>query len=122
LPHLTNQFLGLFGHPGLEGVPSELGSYTWPGKVRQLRRAVERAVFEAADEPVTIQAILERATAMDAPLDEAGTLRAAQARHIASVLRASDFDTELAAARLGLSRSQLYRKLRAFEIPLPTQR
>ena len=59
---------------------------------------------------------------MDAPLEEAGTLRAAQARHIADVLRTAGFNTGLAVSRLGLSRSQLYRKLRAFEIPLPTQR
>jgi transcriptional regulator with PAS, ATPase and Fis domain len=119
VPLLTNHFLSAFGRPALDGGDvADFAAQTWPGNVRQLRRAVERAVFDCADRPVGLRDILDRALAMSSPADHASTLRAAQARHIGEVLRAVGYDIRAAAAQLGLSRSQLYRKIRTFGIPL----
>ncbi len=123
VPLLVNYFLGVLGRPPLDGAgASDPAGHAWPGNVRQLRRAVERAVFESPDGRVVLQDILDRAAAMSSPASGAPSLRAAQARHITDVLRVVDYDVRAAAARLGLSRSQLYRKLGVLGIPLPPGR
>lgn len=96
--------------------------YSWPGNVRQLRRAVDRAVFQAPGEPVEPVAILE-ALADDLVVAGSGverqcvpptTLRDAERNHIATMLAQTAGDVAAAAMLLGLSRSQLYRKLQRF--------
>lgn len=128
VPLLVDHFLReLTGHAAEPWDATILMSHPWPGNVRQLRRAIERAVFESARGDVTAERILRAAQWIQpgslarAASGAAGSLREAQIRHIESVLRETGYDVRAAARVLGLSGSQLYRKLRALAIPLPTR-
>lgn len=102
---------------------NELMKYPWPGNVRQLRRAVERAAFDSVGPVVTAEAVLSAVRHEDAERDvtpvelsATGTLRDAARSHIRSVLASTNGDTRTAAVVLGLSRSQLYRKMQALGV------
>ncbi len=125
IPLLANHFLTRLGRSpiALEEL-SPLQVEAWPGNVRQLRRVVERAVFEVGDRPVTAGDI--RHSDPHAAVGSPGqatelmrTLREVEREHIERVLRATGFATDLAAPILGLSRSQLYRRMAAAGIRPP---
>ncbi len=93
-----------------------LRAYAFPGNVRELRNLVERLVIMSpgigigADE---VRAVLPRA---DAQADAGGRLgeavREFERRQIESALQAEGGNVTRAAARLGLERSHLYKKMR----------
>lgn len=100
---------------------SVLLSHDWPGHVRELRRAVERAVFQAGGGRPDAAHIVAaaRELALVPPGEEGDfdrrSLRAVIEEHIRRTMRACDGRVPEAARILGLSRSQLYRKLEALE-------
>jgi DNA-binding NtrC family response regulator len=125
---LVNHWLRLLGHPPLAGSGADkLSARPWQGNVRELRRAVERAVYLAGREPVTLDLISDAAdslsprprpvTAVSGP-----SLAAIEREHIERVLRDCDYRTSAAASLLGLSVGQLYRKYRALGIQPPRGR
>ena len=92
-------------------------AHDWPGNIRELKNVLERALllsdartFEAAD--------LGFHRGPSAQGNGSLTLRDAEKHHIESVLAASGFRVEEAAATLGVSRSTLYDKLRRHGIRL----
>ena len=117
IPLLANDLLARSGcHPLTDREGGELGAYAWPGNIRQLVRAVERAAFEGDACRIGAQAILRAARADTIPDGGIGasvihSLAEAEARHIRAVLGAFGFDVASAADVLGLSRSQLYRRM-----------
>ncbi|MGH7356035.1 MAG: sigma-54-dependent transcriptional regulator [Candidatus Rokuibacteriota bacterium] len=102
-------------------------TYDWPGNVRELRNMVERLVIMVQSEtilpedlPAPLRPKTEAAPAAPAdgkPLKEArdGFERA----YILAELRASDWNITRTAERLGIERSHLYRKLKAYSITPP---
>ena len=86
-----------------EAVRAEFAAYGWPGNVRELRNTIERAL------------ILGRFTGPGqaaAPAQAlAGTLAEIEQRAILSALAACEGDREAAAARLGISRKTIDRRL-----------
>jgi transcriptional regulator with PAS, ATPase and Fis domain len=107
----------------------ELSEYEWPGNIRQLKRAIERAVFHAGHSAVTPEAILEAAREMDPACRNPSAVRAgarptllAQERERIVEALASTRSTREAAGCLGLSVYQLYRRLRRHDIPAPHSR
>jgi two-component system nitrogen regulation response regulator NtrX len=101
-------------------------TYDWPGNVRELRNMVERLVImvpgetvAAEDLPPPLRPKSEGAAAPGdgKPLKEArdGFERA----YILAELRAQDWNMTRTAERLGIERSHLYRKLRAYGIAPP---
>jgi two-component system, NtrC family, nitrogen regulation response regulator NtrX len=102
-------------------------TYDWPGNVRELRNMVERLVIMvpadaigAEDLPPPLRARGETAAAAPGdgkPLKEArdGFERA----YILAELRAQDWNMTRTAERLGIERSHLYRKIRAYGITPP---
>jgi DNA-binding NtrC family response regulator len=126
---LVNHWLAGLGHAPLdpECTTEILGVYEWPGNVRELRRAVERAVFTARDGLTSPQGILRAAIAVNAPMrierePSTRSLEDVNRRHIEAVLVAAHFNTRAAAAVLGLSVSQLYRRFQALGIKPPRSR
>jgi len=106
-----------------------LSEYGWPGNVRQLKRAIERAVFHAGSLPVTPEAVLEAARDMDPACRDPSAVRGgtrptllAQERERIVEAMAATGSTKEAAGWLGLSVYQLYRRLRRHEISAPHTR
>jgi DNA-binding NtrC family response regulator len=90
-------------------------AHTWPGNVRELRNALERAVIVCDDGAVTAAQL-----SLDAPrrrphADEAEVdLNALQRRTIVRVLGQVGGNKSHAAKRLGITRNQLYFRLRKY--------
>jgi Nif-specific regulatory protein len=129
IPILANYFLQRFLQETgrrLKGFTpaalEKMQSYSWPGNVRELRNVIERAVA------------LARGTVLDASdiwlsgLDVPEASRAASAayaprsleevekEHIAATLRYTQWNKSQAAAILGIERSTLDRKIKAYEL------
>jgi two-component system nitrogen regulation response regulator NtrX len=99
-------------------------TYDWPGNVRELRNMVERLVIMvpgdvigAEDLPPPLRAKTEAAPAAPGdgkPLKEARD--SFERAYILAELRAQDWNMTRTAERLGIERSHLYRKIRAYGI------
>lgn len=91
-------------------------AYAWPGNVRELRNVIERAVLISNRAARITHNDLRFETGMheecESDAGEPGSLEEAERMHIQRVLRFENGSVERAAARLGVSRSTLYQKLR----------
>jgi DNA-binding NtrC family response regulator len=95
------------------GAIEALHAHTWPGNVRELDHAVERAVLLASGEVVRAgDFALEAATSSAASLEEM-TLEDVERVLIQKALARFGGNVSQAAKTLGLSRSALYRRLKA---------
>jgi DNA-binding NtrC family response regulator len=99
-------------------VAQKLLSYDWPGNVRQLENAMERAVTLARTEQLEDEDLPERISMHDPAVTENDatstsfiTLDQQERRHIAYVLRHVGGNKTQAARLLGVNRRTLYRKL-----------
>jgi two-component system nitrogen regulation response regulator NtrX len=107
------------------GAATGLRSYRWPGNVRELRNVVERLMIMVPGETITAAdlAFLDPTTVppvADAPGVPALPLHAARERferdYILRALAAQQGNMSRTAEALGVERSNLYRKMRAFGI------
>jgi DNA-binding NtrC family response regulator len=120
IPLLLDHFLRLLGRSplGLDD-PGVLATYPWHGNVRELRRAVERAAFQAGERPVAVEDVENAVAGLQVPAQASvrerrsvpRSLRDLEREHITAVLQETLGDTNAAAAILGLSRSQVYRRM-----------
>ena len=95
-----------------------LVSYEWPGNVRALRHAAERAVilsmgayFTPEDFPLPRRAAAITATPTPTESDADPNLDRAERRLIERVLQKHAYNISIAAAELGLTRGSLYRRM-----------
>lgn len=92
--------------------------YEWPGNVRQLRNALERAAIVCEGhliEPADLGLDTRPRTPASTPAPTPATnLAVIERETIARVLDATRWNKSAAAKRLGLSRSQLYERLRKY--------
>lgn len=95
-----------------------LTAQTWPGNVRQLRNALERALIsargrriDAADLPDQ-QVTMSSAAPMPAPKSRVASLEEVERDHIARVLEAHDWNRSSAARALGIDRRTLFTKIK----------
>lgn len=121
IPILLDHYLNLYARkyekperavPG--GVLDALVSHDWPGNVRALRHAAERAVIMADGDGYRLEDFpLPMRPAANRPTMEAETLNLDQLEKqmIERALRMHHFNVSLAAAELGLSRGALYRRM-----------
>ncbi|NGZ28737.1 MAG: sigma-54-dependent Fis family transcriptional regulator [Magnetococcales bacterium] len=95
-------------------------AYDWPGNVRELENTVERALILAESGEITLDDLpphIANTARLGDPVDVpvGGTLReqlrAYEIRIIQESIRDADGDRRLAARRLGIGLSSLYRKL-----------
>jgi len=100
-------------------------TYDWPGNVRELRNMVERLVIMVQGDTIAPEDLPPplRAKAEAAPLAEGKPLKEArdnfERAYILAELRAQDWNMTRTAERLGIERSHLYRKIRAYGINPP---
>jgi two-component system, NtrC family, nitrogen regulation response regulator NtrX len=105
---------------------ARLQHYTWPGNVRELRNVIERLMIMVPGDTITAQDLaflghdgVPNATAAPA---EDGSLPLAEARerferdYILQALSANQGNISRTADMLGVERSNLYKKMRAFGI------
>jgi DNA-binding NtrC family response regulator len=126
IPVLAEHFVALYarkyGKPA-RAIPAEtmraLQAYDWPGNVRALRHAAERAVILAEGEALRIEDFpLSRLAAPRAPAPvPAGpapadlNLERAEKQMVEEALKKHSYNISLAAAELGLTRASLYRRM-----------
>ena len=96
--------------------------YPWPGNVRELRNVLERATILCEGGPITPGHVSLHAEQL-APFSALTTdLRVAERRAIEKSLRKTNWNKAKTARELGLSRTQLYVRLRKYDIDEPALR
>ena len=117
--YLLSVFAAEHGRPAKtfgDGVLKAMAGYSWPGNVRELRNEIERLVIMVSGDNIE---------ATDLALPAVGgtnghTLQDGRARYekglILSKLQASGWNVSRAARELGVERSHLYRKMKAYGI------
>ena len=96
-----------------------LMKYAWPGNVRELRNALERATILCEGGLITPGHLSLHAEPIAAALAPTTDLRAAERMAIEKALRETDGNKAKTARRLGLTRTQLYVRLRKYDIEQP---
>jgi transcriptional regulator with PAS, ATPase and Fis domain len=92
-----------------------LVDYEWPGNVRELHNALERAAILCEGGLITADHLSLRATSVAAPR-RPPNLSDVERRTIEQVLHDSDGNKSKAARRLGITRTQLYCRLRKYRL------
>jgi NtrC-family two-component system response regulator AlgB len=126
LPALVQQILATLAarhrRGALELAPEALGvlqTYAWPGNIRELQNALERAVILAQGQTIRVEDLPDRLLAPAAgppqAVDTALSLDELERRHIMQVL-AESASLEEAAARLGINPTTLWRKRKRYGI------
>jgi len=100
------------------GARETLLRYDWPGNVRELRNALERAAILCQGGLIHPEHFALQAPA-PAPGAATTDLRSVERETIAQVLRECRWNKARAARRLGLTRTQLYGRLRKFGLEEP---
>jgi len=125
VPMLVERFLGSGWtiHPA---AMQALEAYRWPGNVRQLMNAIERAQIMAEgkcicveDLPREIVAAANAQPKSDAPAVDGDHLVDVQRAHILEVLKRERGNKARTALVLGVNRRSLYRLLDKYNIQLP---
>jgi len=91
-------------------------AHEWRGNVRELHNVLERAAILAEGEPITTRHLSLHPSA---PPVSPTNLAAAERRTIEQVLRDTAWNKAKAARHLGLTRTQLYVRLRKYAIEAP---
>jgi DNA-binding NtrC family response regulator len=94
-----------------------LARYPFPGNVRELRNVVERLLIMGTGPSIDARDVADVLRVTAAPSDDGGgrlaeAVRDFEKRHIQAALAAEGGNVTRAAARLGLERSHLYKKMR----------
>jgi formate hydrogenlyase transcriptional activator len=122
--HFTQRFARRMGRR-IEAIPSAvmdaLVRYPWPGNVRELQNVIERAVILSPGSSLQVPPgdLPPAAPQAAAPAPAAVTLADAEREHILGALRETGWvlgGPEGAAARLGMKRSTLYKKMKKLGI------
>jgi two-component system nitrogen regulation response regulator NtrX len=103
---------------------ARLQQYSWPGNVRELRNVIERVIIMVGDDTITAQDLgfLGRDGVPETPSERGPVRPLSEARddfekdYILQTLAAQQGNMSRTAEVLGVERSNLYKKLRAFGI------
>ena len=97
---------------------NSLRAYSWPGNVREMENAIERAFILSGDDiglgdlPQKIQ---DATGSGFSPFADNTSLEAIERKHVLETLASTDGDKVAAARKLGIDLSTLYRKLKKYE-------
>ena len=89
--------------------------YEWPGNVRELHNVLERAAILCQGGLITGEHLSLRATSL-VTARRPSSLSDVERRTIEQILRETDGNKSKAARRLGITRTQLYGRLRKYEL------
>ena len=93
--------------------------YEWPGNARELRNALERAAILCEGGLILAQHLALQPATVVARTTNTTDLNTVEKETIAQVLADCHWNKSKAAQRLGLSRTQLYVRLRKYELEQP---
>jgi DNA-binding NtrC family response regulator len=116
VPLLARHFLARFARPDgrtpslSAGADRALEGYDWPGNVRELAHVMQRAVLLAKAQQIEV-ADLRLASGESAERLDHLTLEQAERYVVRRAIESCGGDVAAAAAKLGVSRSALYRRL-----------
>ena len=131
IPLLVNTFLEKFSDPArpihaiAEDAMRRITAYDWPGNIRELENAIERAVALGSG-PILHMGDLPSNLQYTAPekmndADEVVPLEVLERRAIFRALQETAGDKLAAARLLGIGKTTLYRKLKQYESGSPSQ-
>lgn len=118
---LSEHFIDRFSHKYVKNIKisnnalKELEKYHWPGNIRELENVIESLVVLAHD---MITAAEVREMIKEHEVDEGGnpdTLEEVKRRHIFKILSECKGNQTMAADRLGISRTHLWRILKKYQ-------
>ena len=124
IPVIARYFIDIFcaeeGRPSKEltdEATAALASYSWPGNVRELRNEIERLVIMVSEDSIDTR---DLSLPNGAGPESGHTLQEARTRYekemILAKLEESGWNVSQTARVLGLERSYLYRKMKAYGI------
>lgn len=118
---ITCQELGIPAKTLEKSALKKLMELSWPGNVRELRNTIEKAVSASSGLVIRLGDLPESVDECDESLEpESISLHDArrefERRCILQALEAEDWNMSAAAERLGLDRTNLYRKIKALKI------
>jgi DNA-binding NtrC family response regulator len=97
------------------GAMDEMMLYEWPGNIRELRNAIERAVVICKSDRIGPEELPFYRPDCPEPAFN-GSLRQMEIAHITYVLNANDWNMTRGARILGIDRSTLYHKIKRYQI------
>jgi PAS domain S-box-containing protein len=133
IPMLAEQFIVRFNQVQKKSVPgisaealSLLMAHDWPGNIRELENAIERAFILCNEGPIGIGHLPEELTSradFGAFARRDSTVRSAHdildAQTLRATLERNSFNRLRAAQELGVHKTTLFRRLKKLGIPLP---
>jgi transcriptional regulator with PAS, ATPase and Fis domain len=120
---LAQRFLIEFGHDaadGLQLMPDAIAAllyHKWPGNVRELRNVIERATIVCEDSVIRARDL--SLVPPTAPEGNSTDLEELERRTIERVMRDAKWNKVQASRKLGISRTQLYLRLRKYGLESP---
>lgn len=120
IPLLTNHFLHIYGkkykRPGMKvdkSVLTKMQKYFWPGNIRELQHAIERAVILSEEKIIQTPELLI-STGVSRPKTQTTpkTLDEMEKLFILQSLDDNDGNVSQTAAMLGMTRTALYRRMK----------
>jgi transcriptional regulator with PAS, ATPase and Fis domain len=132
IPFLVEQFVARFNRLQRKTVPgiaaealSLLMAHDWPGNIRELENAIERAFILCDGGDIGIGHLPEDLTAHGAAAGADSDVRSAHeildARALRAALERNAFNRLAAAKELGIHKTTLFRKMKKLGISLPEQ-
>jgi len=132
IPFLVEQFVARFNRLQRKSVPgiaaealSLLMAHDWPGNIRELENAIERAFILCDEGAIGIRHLPEDLIAHGLATDVGSDVRFSHdildARAIRIALERNAFNRLAAAKELGIHKTTLFRRMKKLGIPLPGQ-
>lgn len=119
IPYLTDFYLKKYGEKYGRGQlklnqsgQNKLMHYPWPGNIRELQHAIEKAVILSEGNTLGPEDFLFRTNELIEIDDTPATLEEMERRMITGALKRHDGNYSAAANQLGISRQTLYNKLK----------
>lgn len=130
IPLLVEEFVARFNHlqeKAVEGVSPEalslLMAYDWPGNIRELENAIERAFVLCHDCQIGIPHLPRELTTQEIAPASTGAMRTAHeildVQALRTALARNGFNRSAAARDLGIHKTTLFRKIKKLGIILP---
>jgi len=130
IPLLANQFITRFNrlqHKAVQGIAAEalslLMAHDWPGNIRELENAIERAFVLCSDGLIGIAHLPRELTSYRKAITADSVMRSAHdvldAQAIRAALERNAFNRLAAARELGIHKTTLFRRMKKLNISLP---